>query len=84
MEIEVPQNEEIFADIKAVGSVIRQRANRGNINIKERERDVDPYIDKLGVKGREELESSNKERPYLMKVITPSWGLSGEKMPDGE
>ena len=43
MAVEVPQNEEIFGGGKnkpaeGVGSAIcRRRANRGNINIKERE-----------------------------------------------
>ena len=41
MEIEVPQNEEISGGgkngVEGFGSTIRRRANRGNINIKERD-----------------------------------------------
>ena len=64
MTIEVPQNEEIFGGGKNGGrkrvgfAICRRRANRGNINIKERERgevvkrDVDPYIITVAIKRR--------------------------------
>ena len=61
MVIEVPQNEEISGGgkngrRKGVSSAIRRRANRGSVNIKERERrgvvkrDVDLYIIRVGIK----------------------------------
>ena len=62
MAIEVPQNEEISGGgkdggRKAVGSAIRWRgANRGGVHIEKREgggvveRDVDPYIIRVGIK----------------------------------
>ena len=99
MAIEVPQNEEISGGGKdgwreGVGSSIHWGgANRGGIHIEKREQggvvkgDVDPYIIREGSsKEREEVESSEKDRPCLMKMTTPSLVcvVSEERMPDRE
>ena len=98
MAIEVPQNEEIYGGGKSggrteVGSAIRWGgANRGGIHIKKTEqrgvveRDVDLYIIRVGIKRREQVESSEKDRPCLMKVtmVPLACMASGERMPDRE
>ena len=49
-------------------------------------RDVDPYIIRVGIKQREEVESSEKDRPCLTKMMTPLLACvsTGERMPDRE
>ena len=92
--IEVSQNEAISGGKnggrKGVSSAIRwRRANRGAYtlrNYSEEElfkRDVDPYIIRVGIKQREEVESS-KDRPCLTKMMTLPLACeaSGERMPD--
>ena len=95
MAIEVPQNEEIpGGGRKGVSSAIRRGgANRGGgVHIKKRERrgvverDVDPYIIRAGIERRDEVESSENDRPCLTKIMTPTLVCvaSGERMPDRE
>ena len=49
-------------------------------------RDVDPHIIRVGVKRREEVESLEKDKPYLTKMMPPPLGsmISVEKIPDWE
>ena len=49
-------------------------------------RDVDPYIIRVGIERRDEVESSEKDRPCLTKMTTPPLACvaSGERMPDRE
>ena len=49
-------------------------------------RDVDPYIIRVGIKRREEVESLEKDRPCLTKMTAPPLACvaSGERMPDRE
>ena len=80
MAIKVPLNEEISeGGRKGIGSAIRRRrSNRATINSKKRERggvvwrDIDPYIIRIGIKRRkrEEIESSEKDKPCLTKMMT--------------
>ena len=77
MAIEVPQNEKISGGGKnggrGVGSAIRWGgANKGAYTLrKESEvellRDVDPYIIRVGIERREEVESSKKIVPASRK-----------------
>ena len=79
---------------KGVGSAIRWRgSNRGGVHIKKRERgevakkDVDPYIIRVGSsEEREKLESSEKDKLYLSKMVTSPLAcvVSRERMPDRE
>ena len=66
------------------GGAYTLRRERGGVV----KRDVDPYIIRVGIerKEREEVESSEKDRPCLTKVTTPplAWVVSGERMPDRE
>ena len=83
--VEVPLNEEISGGgknggRKIVGSAIRRRrANGGSVHIKKRQRggvvyrDVDPCMIRVGIKQREreEVESLEKDKPCLTKMVTP-------------
>ena len=99
MAIEVPKNEEVFGVGKdgrreGIGSAIRRGgANRGGMHIEKREqggvvrRDVDPFIIRVGSsEKREEVESSEKDRPCLTKMTTPLLAcmVSEERKPDQE
>ena len=73
MAIEVPQYEEISGGRKGVGCHPSGRSE----HIKKRhgggvvKRDVDPYIIRVGIKRREEVESAEKNKPCLTKRMTP-------------
>ena len=95
MAIEVPQNEEISGGGKSrgrkgVGSAISRRTNGWSVNIKKRQReevvwrDVDQYINRVGIKQREEVESSEKNKPCQTKMMAPPLPCvaSRERMPD--
>ena len=64
----------------------------GGVHIKKRQRggvakrDVDPYIIRVGIKRREEVESLEKDKLCLTKMMTPPLAcvVSGERMPDRE
>ena len=100
MAIEVPQNEEISGEGKNGGrkgfgsAICRGGTNRGDVHIKKRERggvvkrDVDPYIIRVGIerREREKVESSEKDRPCLTKMMALPLACvaSQERMPDWE
>ena len=82
MTIEVPQNKEIPQKERMKGekqsvlpSVGEERIGGAHIKQRERgvvKRNVDPYIIRVGIKRkREEVESSEKDRPCLTKMTTP-------------
>ena len=48
-------------------------------------RDVDLYIIRVGVKRRKEIESSEKDKPCLTKIMTPPLAsVTVKKIPDRE
>ena len=96
MAIKVPQNEEISGGEKnggrkGVGSAIGWGgANRPAYTLRERrgvvKKDVDPFIIRVWIKRREDVESSKRDKPCLTKMTTPrlAYVASRERMPDRE
>ena len=65
-----------------MGGVHIKKPQRGEVV----KRDVDPYIVRVRIKQREEMESSVKDRPCLTKMTTPLLACvaSRERMLDRE